>query len=271
MSEFAGRVAVITGAASGIGAALADEAAARGMSVILADINEGALDRTTALLRSAGADVMSVVTDVADAGSVAQLSAATLKRYERVDIVCNNAGVAGTFDTAWQSSTEAWQWVIGVNLWSVIHAIREFVPLMIDQGSGHVVNTASAAMFEAFPGMAPYGATKHAVLGLSEALRRELSGTGVGVSVLVPGQIVKTNILNSSKAEPPPGSIGAATRTAFTNAMAEGADSRLIAEAMFEGIRENRFLICDDPALLAHWGDHHAALARGQQPDSVPA
>src|SRR5215212_7142945 len=151
MQAFQDRVAVITGAASGIGHSLAFRCAQEGMKVVLADIEEAALRRTAAELQDAGAHVLTVVTDVGKAGDVTALAQQTLATFGAVDLLCNNAGVgAGT--TVWESTLADWEWVLGVNLWGVIHGLRVFVPIMLNQDAEcHIVNTASIAGLIAGP------------------------------------------------------------------------------------------------------------------------
>jgi short-subunit dehydrogenase len=187
-----GQVAVITGAASGIGRALAHACADREMKLVLADLDAGALDDATADLLAAGADARAVPTDVRDPAAVEALRDAAVGAFGTVHLVCNNAGVGGGGRT-WETPLELWRWVLDVDLWSVIHGVRAFVPLLIEQGAGHVLNTASAAGLLPIPTLAPYVVAKHAVVALSENLELELEGTGVGVSVLCP-MFVRTRI-----------------------------------------------------------------------------
>jgi len=203
---FSGGVAVITGAASGIGLALAHEAVRRGMGVVIADIRQEALDTAARELTAAGGDVLAVRTDVTKAADVEALAVAAVARFGKINLLINNAGtfVAGL---AWDTPAEQYDWVIDLNLKSVIHAIRAVVPRMIAQGDNcHVINVASAAGITVYPGYASYSLTKHAVLALSEALYQDLVCEGferVGVTVVMPG-MVKSNILspeNSSPAE----------------------------------------------------------------------
>jgi len=191
-----GRVGVVTGAASGIGFGIATALAGAGMKVMLADIEAEALGARTEALVGAGHDVASHVVDVGRQDAVDGLAEATLERFGHVHVVCNNAGIIRRDHTAWELPAEDWYEVVRVNLFGVVHGIRSFVPVLLASGEpGHIVNTASLAAVVAVPGLASYTATKHAVLGLSEALAAELAAAGapIGVSVLMPG-LVRTRL-----------------------------------------------------------------------------
>jgi NAD(P)-dependent dehydrogenase (short-subunit alcohol dehydrogenase family) len=200
--EFAGRVAVVTGGASGIGLALARRFAAEGMKVVVADVEAAALDEALVSLKAAGADAHGVVTDVTDAEQVQALADAALERFGAVHVVCNNAGV-GAGGLSWETPLSTWEWVLGVNLWGVIHGIRTFMPILLRQEEGYVVNTASVAGLAGAPFMGPYNASKHAVVAVSETLHHELAMTGanVKVSVLCPAW-VNTRIMESGRNRP---------------------------------------------------------------------
>ena len=199
----AGQVAAITGGASGLGFALAQEFGARGLALVLADVEEGPLRAAVERLEAAGVAVLGVPTDVRDADQVEALAAATLDRFGRVDVVCNNAGVTAVGPPMWEMPAADWEWVLGVNLGGVIHGIRSFVPHLVAQNSGHVVITASMSGLSVPPLHGPYVASKHAVVGLGEALERELAAAapGVGVTVVCPG-VVETNIIHSDRNRP---------------------------------------------------------------------
>jgi NAD(P)-dependent dehydrogenase (short-subunit alcohol dehydrogenase family) len=188
MKTFAGRVAVITGAASGLGRALAGAFAAQGLKLVLADVDEAALARTTGELRAQGCAAVAHPTDVSQGESVERLAHAALEAFGAVHVVCNNAGVA-PLGVVWEATESDWRWALGVNLWGIIHGVRVFTPILLDQGDeGHIVNTASVAGFIAPPGMGVYNVTKHAVVALSETLHHDLAARGgkVRCSVVCP-------------------------------------------------------------------------------------
>ena len=260
MKDLEGKVAVITGGASGIGRAVAERAAAEGMKVVLADIEEGALKQTERALTGHGADALAVVTDVSDAASVRELRDRALMQYGAVHLVHNNAGVGGG-GPIWDVPEQDWRWILGVNLWGVIHGVATFVPLLIEQGVGHVVNTASIAGLTTAPFLGPYSATKQAVVSISETLYKDLQATGVsgvGVSVLCPG-FVRTRIAESSRnrpawapepaAEDPEGAE--TLRTAISDMIASGIAPDAVAEKVLDAVRSDTFYIRTHPELDA--------------------
>ncbi len=196
-------VAVITGAASGIGRGLAERFAAERMKVVLADIEEEPLAKLEADLKAKGATVLTVKTDVSNAAEVENLAAQTLDAFGAVHILCNNAGVVCS-RPVWEHSLADWEWVLGVNLWGVIHGIRAFVPRMLAQGDAcHIVNTASILGLVGGSGEGIYKVSKHGVVVLSETLADELAqkGANIQVHVLCPGW-VRTGILDSVRNRP---------------------------------------------------------------------
>jgi NAD(P)-dependent dehydrogenase (short-subunit alcohol dehydrogenase family) len=186
-----GQVAVVTGGASGIGLALCEALTSRGIAVVVADLSASSSEQAATRLRLAGGDALGCTTDVRDAGAVDALAAFTLERYGRVDLVCNNAGVVPGLRPLWEQDAATWRWVVDVALLGVAHGIRSFVPHLMAQGSGHVLNTASMAGLVPVPMVGPYGAAKHAVVGMSETLAVELrmAKSPVGVSVLCPARV----------------------------------------------------------------------------------
>jgi NAD(P)-dependent dehydrogenase (short-subunit alcohol dehydrogenase family) len=202
MQELTGRTAVITGAGSGMGRAFADRFAAAGMKLVLADIEQVPLDAAVDDLTRQGAEVVGVRTDVASEADMDALGAAAFEAFGTVNVVCNNAGVASGGRIA-ELSVGDWQWVLGVNVWGVIHGLRVFLPHLLEHGDGHVVNTASVAGHLSPPSMGPYNASKHAVVSISETLYHELAtdGSTVGVTVLCPG-LVSTRIMEADRNRP---------------------------------------------------------------------
>jgi len=199
-----GKVAVITGAGSGIGRAIAEAFAAEGSSVVVADLDDGAADVVTQGIQSAGGVALTVKVDVSDAAEVDRLAATTLERFGRVDVLCNNAGVS-TFNLISDQTLDDWRWVVGVNFWGVVHGVHTFVPIMRDQGTpAHIVNTASiAGLLSGVAFIGPYCATKVAVVSISETLAQELAidQTPIGVSVLCPSS-VDTKVMESERGRP---------------------------------------------------------------------
>ncbi|HEX6239134.1 MAG TPA: SDR family NAD(P)-dependent oxidoreductase [Acidimicrobiales bacterium] len=209
IGDLRGKVAVVTGGASGIGRAMGDRFAAEGMKVVLADVEAPALEATVKELRDGGAaDVTGVVTDVSDHDSVVALRDATLAAHGAVHVVCNNAGVgAGAAGQMWDHTLNDWAWALGVNVWGVIHGIKAFVPAMLDGGDeGHVVNTSSGNGGVApLPGTPIYALTKSAVVTLSESLYAQLRQVGarVSASVLFPGpNVLRTGLFTSWRNRP---------------------------------------------------------------------
>lgn len=241
-----GNVAVITGGASGIGLAMAERFIAEGMSVLLADIDEPKLRSVESRLTEDGADVATRICNTSSETAVAELAEFALERFGAVHVLCNNAGIVGMGD-AWNDSMELWDRVIGVNLYGVIHGVRSFLPIMQQQGLGHIVNTASIAGLIAVPGAAPYNVTKHGVVAISEGLfiELELTGSPVGVSVLCPG-FVKTNLMDKEpdRIESP---IGEFISDTIKTGIDTGVDASGIADQVADAIGAGQFWILTHP------------------------
>jgi NAD(P)-dependent dehydrogenase (short-subunit alcohol dehydrogenase family) len=252
MAGRTGKVAVITGGASGIGLALARRLADEGMRLVLGDVEVAALDEATDHLAKAGAEVVGLRCDVAQLGQVEEMRDAALERYGAVDLVVNNAGVTG--GSAASSPRAIWDWVIGVNLVGVVNGVNAFLPHLLEQGEGHIVNTASVAGFSGVPGMGPYCATKAAVVAFSQSLFHELAlmDTSVRVSVLCPG-FVQTQIHRSDRNLPEEIACWADTEEArFLGEMARaavegGAPVSVVVDRVIEALDDGRFWILPHP------------------------
>jgi NAD(P)-dependent dehydrogenase (short-subunit alcohol dehydrogenase family) len=245
MQDLRGKVAVITGAASGIGRALAVRLAAEGMRLVLADVEATPLEDA---LAEVGADAVGRVTDVSKAAELEALRDVTVDAFGTAHLVVNNAGVSASAPI-WTFAEDAWQWILGVNLWGVIHGIRAFVPLLVDQGEGHVVNTSSMQGLAPTAGGGPYAVSKHAVVALSDVLLQDLraAGSAVGVSVLCPGP-VQTRIYDSDRNRPDgvalPGGRSPDRVKAFLEA--KGVTPDVVAGDVVDAVRADRFYILTD-------------------------
>jgi NAD(P)-dependent dehydrogenase (short-subunit alcohol dehydrogenase family) len=262
VDDFSGKVAVITGAASGIGLGIARQAAREGMSVVLADIEAAALDRAAASVAELGADTHAVPTDVTSADSVGALAAAAYDRFGAVHLLCNNAGVfqAGI---VWERTRADWDWVMGVNFYGVLNGVQAFVPRMIEAGEpAHIVNTSSMAGVTTVAYSGPYVVSKFACAALTECLAHDMraQGTSIGVSCLVPGAVA-TNIASSGRNRPPslvdsagsvsgePPSEAQAPDHAFTEQMladllaTKGREPDDAGVMVFDGLRAGKFWI----------------------------
>jgi len=274
VDQLEGRVAVITGAASGIGAAMARRFAAEGMGLVLADVEEPPLDALVTELSAAGAEVIGVPTDVSDAGSMDHLGQAALARFERVNVVCNNAGVSGSSAPVHELTAADWDWVLGVNLMGVVHGHRVFQSHLMGHGDGHIVNTASVAGLTAFAGLAPYHASKHAVLALSEVVHSELAAAGstVGISALCPG-FVNTRIAESDRNRPeqlPDPLVGDAdpelVRAMIRDFFASKQSPDEVAGLVVDAILSRRFYVFTADAWSAQIAERHADIQAGRNP-----
>jgi len=255
MRDFQDKVAVVTGAASGIGRAMAECFARAGMKVVLADIEEAALTQASDELGAQGFDNLAIRTDVGREEEVRALADKTLDEFGAVDVLCNNAGVFSA-GLAWQTPRQDYQWLMDVNVWGVIHGVRVFVPIMLGQDSpAHIVNTASMAGVTNGPMTAVYYMTKHAVVGYSEALYHDLTSTGsrIGVSVLCP-ELIDTRIGEARRNRPrdlagfdftsPEREL--VETTLRTLAPTTGIAPAVIAERVLQAIRDEKFYILSD-------------------------
>jgi len=260
MKEFKDKVAVVTGAASGIGRALADRFAAEGMKVVLADVEKDALAKAEAGMKADGATILAVPTDVSRAADVEALAERTIAAFGAVHVLCNNAGVPPVSGPSWALTEADWQWVLGVNLWGVLHGIRVFVPVMLRQDSeGHIVNTASVAGLLSAPWMSTYDVSKHGVVTLSESLHRELAAVGakLKVSVLCPAW-VKTQLMDGNRNRPAvlmnePGQTSAIPQSTMMEeairqlVAATGSDPSAIADRVLNAIKTEQLYILPHP------------------------
>jgi NAD(P)-dependent dehydrogenase (short-subunit alcohol dehydrogenase family) len=274
------RVAVVTGAASGIGKGIATRFAANGMKVVLADVEAKPLQEAADALRKTGAAVAAVQCDVSKPESVEALAREAYDAFGAVHVLCNNAGVAGseTARASWEASLGEWSWMMGVNVMGVVHGIRSFLPKMIESGhEGHVVNTASMAGL--IPGSGIYGVTKHAVVALSESLSNELvlRGGKIKVSALCPGW-VSTRIIESDRnrpeaPRPDPGPLAPQfemMRKVVEQLIANGLDPNAVGDIVVDAILRSRFYVLTHPAWINMVQNRMENILAGRDPVGVP-
>jgi NAD(P)-dependent dehydrogenase (short-subunit alcohol dehydrogenase family) len=277
MKEFKGKVAVITGAASGIGRGIAEHCVQKEMKVVLADIEEAALRETKKTLQAKGASVLAVRTDVSKAGDIETLARKTLDAFGSVHLLFNNAGVQ-TRKTVWESTLADWEWVISINLWGVIHGVRIFVPLMLQQQTEcYIVNTASSVGLISGPGTATYRATKHAVVSLSETLYLELRQrkAPIGVSVLCPS-FVRSRLNEAERNRPaelqnppgknPPTPEEEALERFFQEMNESGITPERCADLVFKAIQNNTFYILTHPEVSTAIQRRMEDILQGRNP-----
>jgi len=272
MELTSGKTDVVTGAASGIGFSLAERFARAGLNIVLADVEKEALDAAEKKITAFGVQTLAVRADVSDEAAVQALASAAIERFGGVHLVCNNAGVESSADP-WLGPISAWNWVLGVNLWGVIHGIRAFLPAMLGQGEGHFVNTASIAGL--YPGFAPsYDASKHAVVAISESLYRsmKLAGMPIGVSVLCPGW-VNTNIMDAARnwpaelGEQPPQAFGAEVAEPHVRkAIAEAIQPADVAAFVADAVAAGKFWVFTGQEWVDLVAERWNAIAEGEDP-----
>ena len=276
MRDLAGKVAVVTGAASGIGRALTERFARAGMKIVLADVEDGALTKAAGELTAAGATTLAVRTDVSREDEVEALARRAYEQFGAVHVLCNNAGVAAA-GPIWEHSLEDWRWVLGVNLWGVVHGVRSFVPRMLEAKTpGHIVNTASVAGLTSAPGLGVYNVSKHSVVTLSETLAKDLAmaGAPIKVSVLCPG-FVNTRILDSSRNRP--AAFGAERprpaelEPVIRSLIAAGMPPAEVAQHVLRAVEEERFYVLTHPDFTAQVKERCRDIVEGRTPtvDSI--
>jgi NAD(P)-dependent dehydrogenase (short-subunit alcohol dehydrogenase family) len=278
MDSLTGKVAVVTGAASGMGRAFAERFARAGMKVVLADIERPVLDEAVAAITATGAEAIGVVTDVGDPASVDALRDQAIEAFGRVNVLCNNAGVGGGSGGGPDKISLAdWEWVLKVNLWGVIHGHHSFLGHLMEHGDGHIVNTASMAGH--LPGHSAYNASKFAVVGITEGLYNTLKmmGSGVGVSCLCPG-FVSTNIMTSYRNRPewaaPTMAAAEASLPPQVQARMDAVADRIrggkppaeVADLVHDAVLSGQFWIYTDEEFLPHMTARYANVTAARNP-----
>jgi len=277
MKRFGGRVAVITGGASGLGRALGERFGAEGVKVVLADIDEPMLAATAETLRAQGITLATRRTDVAKGEEVERLARFALETFGAVHIVCNNAGVA-PLGVVWESDEADWRWALGVNVWGVIHGVRVFTPILLAQADeGHIVNTASVAGLISPPGMGIYNVTKHAIVALTETLHHDLAAQTdrVRCSVVCPAYF-PSNIACSERNRPvelrsarPKTDADIAREVQLSKAVSSGKlSARDVANAAFEAVRDERFYVLTHRRILPAIESRAREILEGRNPTS---
>lgn len=270
MQDFEGRVAVVTGAASGIGLAATERFVEEGMKVVMADVEKARLDREVGRLAEGGADVLGVVCDVRDPDAVQGLADRTLAAFDGVHVLFNNAGV-GPAGPMLDTTPADWRWIVDVNVLGVAYGVTTFGPILKAQGKGHIVNTASEAGHVSSAVLGMYTATKHAVVGLTESLYRELEGTGVGVHCLCPN-LVKTEIFHSERNRDD-GATETASQTATIAPLREaitalGIPPSQVAADIVEAMRADRFWIFTHDVTKQALATRYRDIEAGRNPSN---
>lgn len=268
IQNFEGKTAVVTGGGSGIGGGLCRRFAANGMQVVVADIEGESAERAAKDLREAGARAMGVACDVSKKADVQALADAAASEFGPVDLVCNNAGIF--FGGKLREFTEGdWEWTMSVNLMGVVHGSTIFGQLMAERGEGQIVNTASIGGWAPDPNCAPYTTSKFAVVGFSEALRRDLEPEGVGVTILCPGPVA-TGMAKADRLRPASAGPSAATSLAAEPVMAVGMPPDDVGDLVLDGVRENATYVFTHPdfgvAFEPRFEEMRRALARAPKP-----
>jgi len=279
IEDFQGRTAVLTGAGSGFGLEVARLAAQRGMKLVLVDVQPDALASAEAELRAAGAELMARRVDVSDAAQMQALADEVQRTWGAPHFLFNNAGV-GSAGLVWENSVRDWQWVLGVNLWGVVHGLRLFTPRMLDAAKadpawrGHIVNTASMAGLLTPPNMGIYNVSKHAVVALTETLYQDLRlvSDQIGASVLCP-YFVPTGISQSQRNQPEAlAGEGLTKSQRIGQAMTDKAvnagkvTAAEVAQRVFDAIESNRFYVFSHPQALGNVRSRMEAIVNGQNP-----
>ncbi|MBR7747796.1 SDR family NAD(P)-dependent oxidoreductase [Undibacterium baiyunense] len=279
MQDLKAKVAVITGAAEGIGKAIAVAAAAEGMRLILADIHQELLDKTVTELRQSGAEVIGVVTDVSKENEIQNLADQAYAQFGQVHLLVNNAGVAFA-KSAWETTAKDWEWIMGINLYGITHAIRIFVPRMLAGNEvAHIVNTASVAGLIAEPALAAYNVSKFGVVALSESLQHDLNlrQAKIGVSVLCPSW-VKTRITDAERNRKTEDRIqveqlekvSVKTGAAINKAVEAGIAPQQVARDVINAVKNNTFYILTHPETKAAVAIRSDDILQGRAPTLLP-
>jgi NAD(P)-dependent dehydrogenase (short-subunit alcohol dehydrogenase family) len=257
--ELRGKTAVVTGGASGIGRGIVRALAAEGMSLVIADIEQGPMDEVVAELAGRGTDAIGVRTDVSKLDQVEALAAAAIDRFGAVQVLCNNAGV-GVADPVGHTSIEDWRWTLDIDLWGPIHGVHVFLPIMERQGEGHINSTASMAGLYAGASLGAYNVAKHGVVALMASLERDLrlAGSAVRASVLCPGPI-NTNIVDSERNRPAESAaqhVGTEAGQKFwsilTRTLADGMNPDEVGLMVLDAVVNDRFWVLTHPE-MASW------------------